>query len=93
MQELSEFNSSQNNNINKLQNQLLDYEQNNSKIIEELESTKEYSNELLEKITGHQNIIKTLEEELKKTVHDKNKLEKELNHKLLHYKNKLEVND
>lgn len=92
MQELSEFNLSQNNNINKLQNQLLNYEQNNIKIIEELESSKEYSNVLLKKTTEQNNRIKTLEEELKKKINDKDKLERGLNHKLSHYKNKLEVN-
>lgn len=91
MQELSEFNLSQKDNINKLQNQLLEYEQNSSKVLEELEMAKNYNDGLLKTITEQNNKIKTLEEELKKSVDDKDKLEKGLNHKLAHYKNKLEV--
>lgn len=91
MQELSDFNLSRNDNINKLQNQLLEYEQTNSNVLKELETTKEHIDELLNEITKKNNKIITLEEELKKSVDDKNKLEKGLNHKLTHYKNKLEV--
>lgn len=91
MQELSEFNLSQNDNVNKLQNQLLEYEQNNSKILEELESAKNYNNGLLKTTEEQNNKITTLQEELKKLVYDKDKIEKELNHKVAHYKNKLEV--
>lgn len=93
MQELSEFNLSQNNNINKLQNQLLEYEQKYSKMLEELEAAKDYSDELLKNISKQNNTILTLEEELKKSVNDKDRLEKSLNHKLAHYKYKLEVSD
>lgn len=91
MQELSEFNISQKDNINKLQNQLLEYEQNNSKVLEELEVAKEHSGDLSKKIIDQNNKILKLEEELNKTVNDKDLLEKSLNHKLTHYKNKLEV--
>lgn len=91
MQELSEFNLSQKDNINKLQNQLLEYEQNSIKVLEELEITKNNSDGLLKKITEQTIKITTLEEELKKMVDDKDKLEKGLNHKVAHYKNKLEV--
>lgn len=91
MQQLSEFNLSQKDNINKLQNQLLEYEQNNSNIIEELEVAKEQCDELLKKTTNQNSRIMTLEEELKKSINDKDKLERGLNHKLSHYKNKLEV--
>jgi len=91
MQELSEFNISQKDNINKLQNQLLDYEQTNCKVLEELKVAKEQSDDLLKKISGKNNMIMKLEEELKKTINDKDIMEKELNHKLTHYKNKLEV--
>jgi len=91
MQELSEFNISQKENINKLQNQLLDYEQTNCKVLEELKVAKENSDDLLKKITDKNNMIMKLEEELKKTINDKDIMEKELNHKLTHYKNKLEV--
>lgn len=91
MQELSEFNSSQKDNIIKLQNQLLEYDQNNSKIIKELEVATDYNNELMEKNTEQNNKIIKLEEELKKSINDKDKTEKGFNHKLAHYKNKLEV--
>lgn len=91
MQELSEFNLSQNNNINKLQNQLLEYEQKYSKMLGELEAAKDYSDELSKNISKQNNTILTLEEELKKSVNDKDRLEKGLNHKLTHYKYKLEV--
>lgn len=91
MQELSEFNSSQKDHISKLQNQLSEYDQNNTKILEELEAAKDHNCELLKKITEQNNKITTLEEELKKSLNDKDILEKGLNHKLAHYKNKLEV--
>lgn len=91
MQELSDFNSSQNDNANKLQNQILEFEQTNVKLLEDLERAKEHSEVLLKTITDQNNKILTLEEELKKSIDDKNKLEKGLNHKLAHYKNKLEV--
>lgn len=91
MQELSEFNLSQNDNINKLQSQLLEYEQKYSKILEELDAAKDHSDELLKNISKQNNTILTLEEEFKKSVNDKDRLEKGLNHKLAHYKNKLEV--
>lgn len=91
MQELSEFNSSQKDNITKLQNQLSEYEQNNNKVLEELDKTKEHSDELLKRITEQNNRIRTLEAELTKSQNDKDRLEKGLNHKLAHYKNKLEV--
>lgn len=91
MQELSDFNLSRNNNISKLQNQLLEYEQTNSNILKELETTKEHIDKLLNDIAEKNNKVITLEEELKKSVDDKDKLEKGLNHKLTHYKNKLEV--
>lgn len=91
MQELSDFNLSRNNNISKLQNQLLEYEQTNSNILKELETTKEHIDKLLNEITEKNNKVITLEEELKKSFDDKDKLEKGLNHKLTHYKNKLEV--
>lgn len=91
MQELSEFNLSQNNNLNKLQNKLLEYEQNNSKVLEELEMAKGYSEELLKKLTEKNNRIIKLEEDMKKSVNDKKKLEQEHNHKLQAYRNKLEV--
>lgn len=90
MQELSEFNLSQNDNINKLQNQLSEYEQKYSKMLEELEAAKDYSDELLKNISKQNNTILTLEEELKKSVNDKDRLEESLNHKLAHYKYKLE---
>lgn len=93
MQELSEFNLSQNDNINKLQNQLLEYEQKYSKMLEELEAAKDYSDELLKNISKQNNTILTLEEELKKSVNDKDRLEKSLNHKLAHYNYKLEVSE
>jgi len=88
---LSEFNISQKDNINKLQNQLLEYEQTNSTVLDELKVIKENSNDLLKKITDQNNKIIKLEDELKRTVNDKDILEMELNHKLTHYKNKLEV--
>jgi hypothetical protein len=91
VQELSEFNLSQKDNINKLQNQLLEYEMKHNKILEELETTKDHSDELLKTISKQNNTILTLEEELKKSVNDKDRLEKGLNHKLAHYKYKLEV--
>jgi len=91
VQELSEFNLSQKDNINKLQNQLLEYEMKHSKILEELESAKDHNDELLKNISKQNNTILTLEEELKKSVNDKDRLEKGLNHKLAHYKYKLEV--
>uniref|UniRef100_A0A2S2PQR5 NUA/TPR/MLP1-2-like domain-containing protein n=2 Tax=Schizaphis graminum TaxID=13262 RepID=A0A2S2PQR5_SCHGA len=90
VQELSEFNLSQKNNINKLQNQLLEYEMKHNKILEELETTKDHSDELLKTISKQNNTILTLEEELKKSVNDKDRLEEGLNHKLAHYKFKLE---
>ncbi|VVC26804.1 Major intrinsic protein, conserved site [Cinara cedri] len=90
MQELSEFNSSQKDIINKLQNQLLEYEQNNCKILKELEISTEHNNELLKKNTEQNNNISKLEEELKKLINDRDKTEKGFNHKLTHYKNKLE---
>ncbi|XP_027851398.2 nucleoprotein TPR-like isoform X1 [Aphis gossypii] len=90
VQELSEFNLSQKDNINKLQNQLLEYEMKHSKILEELESAKDHSDELLKNISKQNNTILTLEEELKKSINDKDRLEKGLNHKLAHYKYKLE---
>ncbi|XP_022171411.1 nucleoprotein TPR-like isoform X3 [Myzus persicae] len=90
MQELSEFNLSQNDNINKLQSQLLEYEQKYSKMLEELEAAKDHSDELLKNISKQNNTILSLEEELKKSVNDKDRLEKGLNHKLAHYKSKLE---
>lgn len=93
MQELSEFNLSQKDNINKLQNQLLEYEMKHSKILEELESAKDHSDELLKNISKQNNTILTLEEELKKSINDKDRLEKGLNHKLAHYKYKLEVSN
>lgn len=91
LQELSEFNLSQKDNINKLQNQLLEYEQKNNTILEELETASVHSDELLKKISKQNNTILTLEEELKKSINDKDRLEKGLNHKLAHYKNKLDV--
>jgi len=91
MQELSEFNLSQNDNVNKLQSQLLEYEQKYSKMLEELDAAKDHSDELLKNISKQNNTILTLEEKLKKSVDDKDRLEKGLNHKLAHYKNKLEV--
>lgn len=91
MQELSEFNLSQKDNINKLQNQLLEYEMKHNKILEELELAKDHSDELLKNISKQNNTILTLEEELKKSINDKDRLEKGLNHKLAHYKYKLEV--
>ncbi|XP_025205590.1 nucleoprotein TPR [Melanaphis sacchari] len=90
MQELSKFNLSQNDNINKLQTQLLEYEMKHSKILEELETAKDHSDELLKNISKQNNTILTLEEELKKSINDKDRLEKGLNHKLAHYKYKLE---
>jgi len=91
VQELSEFNLSQKDNINKLQNQLLEYEMKHNKILEELELAKDHSDELLKNISKQNNTILTLEEELKKSINDKDRLEKGLNHKLAHYKYKLEV--
>ncbi|CAI6354434.1 unnamed protein product [Macrosiphum euphorbiae] len=59
-------------------------------MLEELEAAKDYSDELLKNISKQNNTILTLEEELKKSVNDKDRLEKSLNHKLEHYKYKLE---
>lgn len=91
MQKLSEENYSQKNNINKLQDQLLEYEQNNCKVLDELEMAKINNDKLLTKITEQNKTILQLEEDLKKSIDDKNKFEKENNLKLHHYKNKLEV--
>lgn len=91
MRELSEFNSSQKDNINKLQNQLSEYENSNSKMLKELEIATERSNELLKRNAELNNVIIQLREELKKSINDKDKIEKGFNHKLAHYKNKLEV--
>jgi len=60
MQELSEFNLSQKNNINKLQSQLNDYEQNNTKVLKDLEKAKEHGDGLLKTIAEKNNRIITL---------------------------------
>lgn len=91
MQQLSDFNLSQKDNTNKLQSQLLEYEQKHITILEELETAKDHSDDLLKNISKQNNTILTLKEELKKSVNDKDRLEKNLNHKLAHYKYKLEV--
>lgn len=62
-------------------------------MLEELEKGKDYSDELLKKINEQKYKIFELEEQLKKSLNDKDRLEKGLNHKLAHYKNKLEVRD
>lgn len=91
MQELSDFNLSQNDIVNKLQNQIHELEQTNIILLEDLKITKDHNEELLETVTHQKNKMFSLEEEMKKTIDAKNKLEKGLNHKLAHYKNKLEV--
>lgn len=78
MQELSEFKSSQKYDNNKFQNQLLEYEHVNSELLEELDVAKKYNYELLNKITEQNNKLLTLENELKKSVNDKDKLIKNL---------------
>lgn len=91
MQELSDFNQSQNININKLQSQLVEYEKNQNKLLIELETGKEYNKELMKKITEQDKTIKVLKEELETSINDKKKSEKEFHNKITQFKNKLEV--
>lgn len=91
MQELSDFNKSQNININKLESQLIEHEQNQNKLLIELETGKEHNKELMKKITEQDKTIKILKEELETSYNDKNKSEKEFNNKITQFKNKLEV--
>lgn len=91
MQELSDFNKSQNININKLQSQLDKYEKNQNKLLVELETEKEHNKEHMKTITEQDKTIKILREELETTFNDKNESEKEFNNKITQFKNKLEV--
>lgn len=93
MQELSKLNLPKHDTNNKLQNQLLEYELRYSTILEELEKAKDHRDQLLKNIAKQYNTILTLEKELKKSVYDKDQLEKCLNQKLAFYKNKLEVSN
>lgn len=91
MQKMRDLNLSQENIINKLQNQLLECEQKSCKVVDELENAKKDNDELLKKMMEKNKKILKIEEELKTSINDKIKFEKELNHKLQLYKNKLEV--